>query len=52
MWFAAVANWKVEASVVQTTAHAEKMVYSAYLHAKTVTDLVIILKKLGNSRRN
>ena len=41
MWFAAVANWKVETSVVQTTAHAEKTVYHAYLHAKTAAELVV-----------
>ena len=41
MWFAAVANWKVETSVVQTTAHAEKTVYHAYLHAKAAAELVV-----------
>ena len=40
MWFAAFANWKVETSVVQTTAHAEEMIYRAYLHAKADTVLL------------
>ena len=41
MWFAVVANWKVETSVVQTTAYAEKMVYRAYLYTKVATELVV-----------
>ena len=40
MWFAAFANWKVETSVVQTTAHAKEMIYRAYLHAKADTELL------------
>ena len=39
--FVAVANWKEETSVVQTTAHTEKMVYRVYLHAKAATELVV-----------
>ena len=39
--FVAVANWKEETSVVQTTAHTEKVVYRVYLHAKAATVLVV-----------
>ena len=45
MSFAAVANWKVETSVVQATTIAEKMVYRAYLHAKAASELVATTRK-------
>ena len=41
MWFSAVASRKVETSVAKTTAHDEKMVYCAYLHAKAAMELVV-----------
>ena len=41
MWFTAFSSRKVETSVAQTAAHAKKMVYCVYLHAKASMELVV-----------